>query len=159
MVLHDSHSKPSEEKPVDVLRWQGRTMGLLDIGYHLIIDREGIVHRIRDVRAVGSHAPGFNHLSVGVCLIGGLTEDGKRHEDSFTTEQRSALYRTGAAFLAEWPGAEIKGHTELKGCQPGKNQVRCPFMDMDAVRVAIIGYGAAPTLSELTKGRRDRDAA
>lgn len=128
-------------------------MGLLEIGYHLVIDRQGCVHRIRDVLCVGSHCPGYNHTSVGVCLIGGLGEKG-RHEDNFTTDQRISLACLAEAFVRQWPAlTSIVGHNELRGYK-NSGRPRCPSLSMDAVRMGLRS-GPGPTLSEMTSNGHD----
>lgn len=150
LIVHDSHSPADAEKPLDVLRWKGRKMGLLEIGYHLIIDRDGCVHRIRDVLCVGSHCPGYNHTSVGVCLIGGLGDKG-RHEDNFTANQRTSLTFIAEAFLRQWPMlATVSGHNELRGYK-NVGRPKCPSIGMDSVRERLV-RGPGPTLTEMTNG-------
>jgi len=142
-------------KPLDVLRWQGRKRGLLEIGYHLVVDRSGAVHRIRDVRCVGSHTPGYNHLSVGVCLLGGRDGDDKP-ADNFTGYQVAALDLIAAAFLREWPRARIVRHGDLKGYQGHV----CPPFAIDNLRFKATAWSLepGPTLSSMTAGRSHRDA-
>ncbi|MCW2317110.1 hypothetical protein M2322_002664 [Rhodoblastus acidophilus] len=50
------------------LRVRARENGLLDIGYHFVIERDGRVIMTRPVGRMGSHTPGCNHDSIGVCL-------------------------------------------------------------------------------------------
>ncbi len=164
LIVHDSHSAPDAEQPLDVLRWRGRKMGLLEIGYHLIVDRSGAVHRIRDVLAVGSHCPGYNHTSVGVCLIGGLGER-NAHVDNFTEAQKLSLTFIAEAFLRQWPMlAQVVGHNELRGYK-NTGRPRCPSLSMDKVREGLERKLAGPTLTEMTNGlhpdiaNADADAA
>lgn len=140
-------------KPLDVLRWQGRKRGLLEIGYHLVVDRAGAVHRIRHVRCVGSHTPGYNHLSVGVCLLGGRDAE-DQPADNFTGYQTAALEAVASAFLREWPAARVVRHGDLKGYQGHL----CPAMSLDAtldVATVMAAAEAHPTLSEMTRSRHD----
>jgi N-acetylmuramoyl-L-alanine amidase len=131
LILHDSHTSLDVSKPQEILRWQGRARGLLDIGYHLIIDRTGNIHRLRDLEAVGSHTPGYNHLSIGVCLIGGRDETGKHVEDNFTTAQRTALRLVALAFVRQYPEGRVVGHRELGGY---KQSSKCPCINVHNIR-------------------------
>lgn len=143
LVVHCDHSKPSVRKPIENLRWQGRALGLLDIGYHGIIDRDGCLHLIRSMDLQGSHTPGFNHESVGVCLIGGRDDDG-RHVANFTFAQLSTLVSITASFQAYYPQARAVGHSEIQqvrkvGAASGKrvhagSGRHCPIVDMEEVR-------------------------
>lgn len=120
-------------KPVDVLQWQGRQRGLLDIGYHLIVDRDGCIHRIRELDTMGSHTPGYNHESIAVCLVGGKGDDGKP-ANNFSSQQREAVKLLAMAFLREHPDGQVKGHKELKGY----GWSHCPAFPMHGLRKDLI---------------------
>lgn len=155
LVLHDSHTPPSVQRPVEHLKWQGRQRGLIEIGYHLIIDRAGVSHLLRPVDAVGCHSPGFNHISIGVCLVGGREENGLP-VDNFTTIQRQVLIKYCAGFMTEFPEAQICGHSEI---QRFKNQkhIKCPFTDMNLVRLDAMAFkfpdNPTRTLTEMVAGK------
>ncbi len=145
------------QRPLEHLRWQGRKLGLLEIGYHLIIDRPGWVHRLRPIDAIGSHAPGYNHLSIAICLVGGINEHGV-HVDNFTTMQRESLIKHCAGFMVEWPDAQICGHSELQRFKGHPRQ--CPNIDMNMVRADTMAFKmedlACRTLTDMVSGRSDR---
>lgn len=143
LVLHDSHSPPSVKRPVEHLRWQGRQRGLLEIGYHLIIGRDGASHLLRPIDVIGSHAPGFNHLSIGICLIGGRDETRDVPEDNFTPIQRSVLLKYCAGFLTEFPDAQVCGHSEIQKWKrkgASKTAHGCPALDVNAVRLEAMAF-------------------
>ena len=50
--------------------------GFIDVGYHYVIKRDGTVQAGRPLERQGAHVQGYNHLSVGVCLIVGVSEYG-----------------------------------------------------------------------------------
>lgn len=126
-------------------------MGLLEVGYHLVIDREGFVHYIRDVLSMGSHCPAYNHISIGVCLIGGLDANGD-HSDDFTLLQIGSLHWICGGFLRQWSAGRIRGHNELKGYREGPSA--CPAIDMNLVR-SWISDAEGPTLSDMMERHRD----
>ncbi len=131
IILHDSHTPPSVIDGMDYLKSKGRDMGLMDIGYHYLIPREGIPIMCRDVERIGSHTPGHNMDSIGICLIGGIGDDG-RHGDNFTVSQRIELFSLLAILEQRWPGARIVAHTELQHYADRKHQ--CPAVDMEELR-------------------------
>lgn len=131
LILHDSHTQPDIASAEAHLRWQGRQMGLLDIGYHYIVERDGAVVETRPMYAMGSHTPGFNHESVGVCLIGGRNLGGVV-EDNFTGAQRESLAWLLAAIKDTHGPVSLVGHTELQRFR--KHPHPCPPIDMDALR-------------------------
>ena len=74
------------------------------IGYHRVINRNGVVEAGRPDYWQGAHVYGHNDISLGVCLIGC---------DLFTDEQFYAL----ESVLREWrevcPTASICGHRDF----------------------------------------------
>jgi N-acetylmuramoyl-L-alanine amidase len=97
--------------------------GWSDIGYHFVIRRSGGVERGRWVRVAGAHVKGYNSMSVGVCMVGGVDNDMKP-EDNFTDEQWHALIDVISALKGDFPNAKIVGHRDLDS---GK---ACPSFDV-----------------------------
>lgn len=139
IIIHDSHTTTEIEDSVDVLRWQGRAMGLLDVGYHFVLPRMGGFEEVRDHEAIGSHAPGHNLDSIGICLLGGremVLVDEKEREvgiDNFTFIQRHELIKGLAWLTVKYPEAEVKGHSEIQRYHK-RGVPACPCLDMDELR-------------------------
>ncbi len=97
-------------------RWH-RERGWLKIGYHYVIKRDGTVETGRELEEVGAHAKGHNAISVGICLIGGLSEDNEP-ENNFTDEQWDALGTLVDSLKAKYPEASVIGHNDVsdKAC-------------------------------------------
>ena len=113
IVIHSAATKASMDvnaKEID--RWH-RARGFLKIGYHFVILRDGTIEVGRDMDDIGAHCRGFNKISVGVCIVGGLSDDGEA-EDNFTDVQKENLRTLLFDLQAYYPEAEIKGHRELK---------------------------------------------
>lgn len=135
IIVHDSHTAPSIERAVNVLRWQGRKMGLLDIGYHFVIDRDGHEDETRAQAVIGSALRGHDLQAVHICLIGGRGEDGQP-EDNFTTEQRIALFDRVRNLKRQYGPVPLLGHDEaVHGRQRGEHhRIICPALDMADLR-------------------------
>lgn len=150
VILHDSHTRPDVLSATDVPRWadlarrQGRKMGLLEIGYHSIIERDGSVVEARGRDVIGSHTPGFNLVSIGVCLVGGREEDGGDGVDNFTRDQRVSLLRLLHELRLQYPGLKVVGHSEVQQYR-NRSLPACPPIDMDELRIDLDyfaqGYG------------------
>ncbi|MEW6121270.1 MAG: N-acetylmuramoyl-L-alanine amidase [Pseudomonadota bacterium] len=140
LIVHDSHTPPSVVDGETYLRHKGRQIGLLDIGYHILIDRDGKVLICRPGDTMGSHTPGYNDESLGVCLLGGANEEGEP-EDNFTQVQKDALKWTIEWLWRKWPEAKVVGHTELARYR--KRKLRCPSLDMGALRASLTHPTAA----------------
>lgn len=124
LVVHCSASKPSMKVDAKVIdRWH-RQRGFLGLGYHFVINRNGLVEKGRPITQPGAHAKGFNEKSIGVCLVGGLDEEGKS-EDNFTDDQHAALAELLGELLIQFPKAQILGHRDLPGVKKD-----CPCFDV-----------------------------
>jgi N-acetyl-anhydromuramyl-L-alanine amidase AmpD len=125
IVVHCSASR-AKDVHVDVKeidRWH-RQKGWLMVGYHFVITRHAVVQVGRKLEDAGAHVYGHNKHSVGICLVGGVAENGKTPESNFTEEQMSALYVLLKEMRVLYPEAEIVGHFEL---EPAKT---CPVFDI-----------------------------
>ena len=111
----------------DIDRWH-RAKGWLKIGYHFVIKRDGTLQKGRDLDQIGAHVQGFNHLSVGICMVGGMDKDNKNPEDNFTAVQYVTLHLILDDIVRLYPTAHLVGHWEL---DPKK---ACPVLSMDKLR-------------------------
>ncbi|MCC5780559.1 N-acetylmuramoyl-L-alanine amidase [Nitratireductor sp. B36] len=139
IILHDSHTLPEVCNIEDVPRWavlahkQGLKMGLLSIGYHYIIERDGTEVECRPVDQIGSHTPGLNLESVSICLVGGREEIGGIGVDNFTRDQRIKALGRCHQLLQKYPGAKVVGHSEVQRYRR-RDTPPCPPIDMDLFR-------------------------
>jgi N-acetyl-anhydromuramyl-L-alanine amidase AmpD len=83
------------------------------IGYHFVITRDATLQKGRELNAAGAHVAGHNHESIGVCLVGGISNDGSP-EDNFTKEQKDVLLAILRELREVYPKARIIGHYELE---------------------------------------------
>ena len=92
----------------EIDQWH-RAKGWSGCGYHYVIRRDGTLETGREMYSSGAHVKGFNHNSIGICMVGGKASDGGP-EDNFTIGQ----YDTLAALLYQltglFPDAEVLGH-------------------------------------------------
>ena len=125
IVVHSAATKADmdiDAKEID--RWH-RARGFLKIGYHFVIKRDGTVEKGREPEVIGAHCRGFNRISIGICVVGGLGDDGEA-DANFTNEQYDALRELLFSLQSDYPGASIKGHRDLK------KATECPSFDVDA---------------------------
>lgn len=93
-------------------------------GYHYIVHRDGSVERGVSVTAAGSHTPGHDQYSIGVCLVGGLSvASGDENvveaveAGSINRAQFNSLHKIFEAFFRIWPGGQALGHSEIDPSQ------------------------------------------
>lgn len=112
LVVHCAATKPSMDigwKEID--RWH-RQRGWLKIGYHYVIRRDGTVEPGRELMEIGAHVKGYNSVSVGICLVGGIDEKGKP-DNNFSDEQMAALGYLLTKLKKIFPDAKVVGHRDL----------------------------------------------
>lgn len=136
IIIHDSHTTADHDNVASWLRWHGYNMGLLDIGYHYLVERDGGLMVTRPLDSVGAHAPGLNHESIGICLLGGADAEGKP-EDNFTDAQIEALRVLLRKLKGLHRAAKVVGHSEVQKVRRDKRSIPCPCLDMDLLREAI----------------------
>lgn len=124
IVVHCSATKPEQDIGADEIRLWHRQRGWLDIGYHKVIRRDGTVEDGRPLHAQGAHARGFNDVSIGICLVGGINARGKP-ANNYTTEQLTALAALLDSLQMRHPRANVLGHRDLPNVAKA-----CPCFDV-----------------------------
>lgn len=125
-AVHSSATKPSQDISEDDIRKWHLENGWDDIGYHIYIRRSGHVDFGRPFDVRGAHVFGHNNNSLGICLEGGVNEDGEP-EDNFTPAQKHALIRMMDALKMMFPHIAFKGHRDFAG-----TDTQCPSFDVGA---------------------------
>ena len=91
-----------------------RSNGWLKIGYARVLKRDGTWEQGRADDEVQAHVKGYNHCSIGICLVGGAKEENwKEPDDNFTAEQWESLKTELIRLVKKYPDARIVGHYEL----------------------------------------------
>ena len=125
LIVHCAATKPSMDiGAIEIDRWH-RSRGWAGNGYHYVIRRDGTLEPGRDPRSIGAHAKGHNAESVGICMVGGVDDNGEP-EDNFSISQYVCLKE----LLVElhdlsYPTATVIGHNEV-------SSKACPSFDVQA---------------------------
>lgn len=122
-MIHCAATRPEMDIGVSEIREWHLARGFSDIGYADVIRRDGCVEEGRNIDDVGAHVKGYNEISVGICLVGGIDKK-NRPENNFTDAQFKSLKRLLRFYKAKYPKAAVVGHNEL---DPGK---ACPSFDV-----------------------------
>lgn len=123
LIIHCAATKPGMDIGVMEIDSWHRQRGWSGIGYHHVIRIFGEIETGRDISQVGAHVAGHNTGSIGVCLVGGVADDG-RPAANFTDSQWASLGDYIKKFRKEYPHATIHGHNEF---DKGK---ACPSFDV-----------------------------
>lgn len=117
IIVHCAATKPGMDVGLREIRQWHKERGFLDVGYHFIIRRNGVIEVGRDVDQVGAHTVGQNETSVGICLVGGV-DNSMKPQANFTPQQMATLRTLLKEMTDKYPGVAVKGHREFapKAC-------------------------------------------
>ena len=122
MVIHCAATKVSMNiSASDINRWH-KAKGWSGIGYNHYIKLDGTIEEGRSLEVYGAHTLGRNHDSIGICLEGGMSEDGKA-KDTLTVDQWQAVMKIFKAYKKTYPNLLLSGHNQW-------NVTSCPAFDV-----------------------------
>jgi N-acetylmuramoyl-L-alanine amidase len=90
IVVHCSATREGTWFDAQAIDAMHRKRGFSMIGYHRVIRLDGSVQQGRPFNRRGAHVKGNNTNTIGICMIGGLDENGKA-KDTFTDFQYHSL--------------------------------------------------------------------
>jgi N-acetyl-anhydromuramyl-L-alanine amidase AmpD len=122
IVIHCSMTMPGVNLGVKDLDRSGRAKMRLDSGYHYVIRKDGGLDYGRPRDTVGQHCVSVDDESVGVCLVGGMDDDGLP-ASTFTHAQFETLRMLIDGLLMEYPDAEVVEHGDVE-------DTGCPHVDI-----------------------------
>ena len=124
LIVHCAATKPSMDIDIKEIDSWHRKRGFFSVGYHFVLKRDGTRQIGRSLDEVGGHAKGFNHRSIGICLVGGVKEeDHTIAENNFTNEQWVELEKLIVELLRTFPSAKVIGHNQI-------SKKDCPSFDV-----------------------------
>ncbi|MGQ0287138.1 N-acetylmuramoyl-L-alanine amidase [Pasteurellaceae bacterium 22721_9_1] len=133
-VINRWHAKRGFKRhPIRIKQFNAH---LKHIGYHFVIDTDGTLTTGRQVGETGAHVQGHNLNSIGICLVGGITPEGKKHGE-YTPAQWRTLHQLLRHLESQYPHARICGHRDLSPDLNGDGTVSpnewlkaCPCFDV-----------------------------
>lgn len=127
IVIHCSATsvKTPDIGAEEIERWH-RARGFNGIGYHFVIKRDGTVQNGRSLDIPGAHVEGYNSVSIGICLVGGIdTSKLMKPEANFTNQQYDSLRLLLATLQPRFPAAKVQGHRDFPNVAKA-----CPSFDV-----------------------------
>lgn len=147
VVWHCSATRPGLDIGAKEIREWHVAKGWADIGYALVIRRDGTIEPGRALDAVGSHVAGHNTDSLGICLVGGLDLEGKSfasRPDLFTAAQWDSARVVYQLMRRMYPHAQHFVHRDLSPDKNGDGKITpgewlktCPGFDVLAEIVKL----------------------
>ena len=121
IIIHCSDTKAGQNfTAADIDRWH-KARGFVGIGYHYVITLDGKVEPGRPIETIGAHCKQqrMNHLSIGICYIGGQDAQGN-YADTRTPAQRLAMHSLVTRLRSQYniPANRVFGHRDFapKAC-------------------------------------------
>lgn len=114
LVVHCSATPPSADVGVkEITQWH-KARDFETIGYHYVIRRNGNLEIGRPMEVIGAHVKGYNHNSIGICMVGGVKQgEVDEPENNFAPEQFDRLWQVLCDLKKIYPSARILGHRDL----------------------------------------------
>ena len=135
IVVHVTATPPTMDIGAAEVDRMHRARGFNGIGYHFIIRRDGRIETGRPVNDIGAHVAGWNSVSIGVSLVGGVDARG-RAENNRTEHQMVALVPLLKKLCRDFPDAKVCGHRDLSPDGDGDGVIEpqeyikeCPCFD------------------------------
>lgn len=113
IIIHCSDTPEGRNNTVaDITAWH-KHRGFRTIGYHFVVYIDGTVKQGRPIAEIGAHCTGHNADSIGICYIGGRTEDMKKFKDTRTEAQKESLLILLKELRKQFPFAKVYGHRDF----------------------------------------------
>lgn len=137
-VIHVTATMPGFGLTMKKLEAMHKARGFSTVGYNVVIFVDGRVEvSPRGLDGVGAHVAGFNSISIGVSLEGGLNEYGQADKNSITDAQWRSLIETMNSISERYPGIAWCGHRDLSPDKNGDGIIepyewlkQCPTFDV-----------------------------
>ncbi len=113
IVVHSSLTKGADDEGVDFMRSVHMRQGCIDVGYHFVVRRNGVVETGRPIHAPGNHCGKADAQSVSICLIGGGDKNRKAKAPDYTIAQMTSLAYICLCLVRIYPEAEVVGHNRF----------------------------------------------
>lgn len=122
IVIHCTATQPNTKKEAILNYWKN-TLKWKSVGYHRLIDANGIIHELANYDQITNGVKGYNSESIHFSYIGGIDEAG-RPKDTRTIKQKESLLYLVEKAKKKYPDAIVLGHKDFKGVVKA-----CPSFD------------------------------
>ena len=122
IVIHCTATQPNTKKEAILSYWKN-TLKWKTVGYHRLIDANGVIHELAKFEQTTNGVKGYNSNSIHFSYIGGIDESG-RPKDTRTLKQKESLLYLVKQAKKQFPNAIVQGHKDFKGVVKA-----CPSFD------------------------------
>ena len=113
IVIHCTATQPTAKKE-SILNYWKNTLKWKTVGYHRLIDANGIIHELAKYEQVTNGVKGYNSNSIHFSYIGGVDEY-NNPKDTRTLKQKESLLYLIKQAKQQFPDAIVQGHKDFKG--------------------------------------------
>lgn len=122
IVIHCSESSETQTVQGLIDYWKNEK-GWYAPGYHYAVEKDGNVIRLLYESKIANGSKGYNHCSVHVGWIGGLSKGIRTN--NITRLQEAALFNKVIELSVKYPNAQIIGHRDFPNVKKS-----CPLFDV-----------------------------
>ena len=122
IAIHCTATQPNTKKEAILSYWKN-TLKWKSVGYHRLIDANGVIHELAKYEQITNGVKGYNSESIHFSYIGGIDEAG-RPKDTRTIKQKESLLYLIKQAKKQFPNAIVQGHKDFKGVVKA-----CPSFD------------------------------
>lgn len=150
LAIHHSAS-PDTQTPFEIANYHINSNGWGGIGYHFLVDKNGVVYYVGDISTARANVANLNDQVIGICLIGNFTQG-----QVPTDLQLDSTGKLCDFFINNFPQLNlgwdsVLGHKELPG-----QATACPGDSWPSWKVRIAAGSAAsvPASGDLPSSER-----
>ena len=123
IVIHCTATQPNATKQAILNYWKN-TLKWKNVGYHRLVDANGIIHELARFEQITNGVRGYNSNSIHFSYIGGIDAVGNPKDTRTLKQKESLLYLIKQA-KKQFPNAIVQGHRDFKGVAKA-----CPSFDV-----------------------------
>ena len=113
IVIHCTATQPTATRQ-SILNYWKNVLKWKSVGYHRLIDVNGVIHELAKYEQPTNGVRGFNSESIHFSYIGGIDAKGKPKDTRTIKQKESLLYLIKQA-KQQFPDAIVQGHRDFKG--------------------------------------------
>ena len=111
IVIHCTATQPTAKKE-SILNYWKNTLKWKSVGYHRLIDANGVIHELAKYEQVTNGVKGYNSNSIHFSYIGGVDEY-NNPKDTRTLKQKESLLYLIKQAKQQFPDAIVQGHRDF----------------------------------------------
>jgi N-acetylmuramoyl-L-alanine amidase len=111
IVIHCTATQPNTKKE-SILNYWKNTLKWKSVGYHRLIDANGVINELARYEQVTNGVKGYNSNSIHFSYIGGVDEF-NNPKDTRTLKQKESLLYLIKQAKKQFPDAIVQGHRDF----------------------------------------------